>query len=108
MTLYARYLAEREDFSVIESDLGFASFKVLGDTIYLRDIYVLPEHRRMNVAARLADEVCDVGRIYKCKTLTGSVDPKLASAAESMQALLGYGLRPIGIQGTLVIFEKEL
>lgn len=108
MTLYARYIAEREGFSIIENEHGFATFIVSGDTIYLRDLYVVPEKRRSNVATELVDDVCMVGRTYKCKILTGSVSVKAFTATESLKAVLAYGMRVLGIQGELITFEKEL
>lgn len=108
MTLYARYIAEREGFSIIENEHGFATFVIGEDSIYLRDLYVIPDKRRSNVATSLVDEVADVGRTYKCKLLTGSVSVRSHTATENLTAVLAYGMRVRGIQGDLITFEKEL
>jgi len=108
VTLYARYIAEREDFSIIETDQGFATFKVVAHTIYLRDLFVLPEFRRTKVASELCDQVCRVGRSLECTTLVGSLDPKALNANDGLRAILSYGLKLKGQQGSLLYFEKEL
>ena len=108
MTLYGRYIAEREDFSIIETDQGFATFKVVANTIYLRDLFVLPEFRRSKVASELCDQVCRVGRNLDCATLVGSLDPKALNANESLSAIMSYGMKLKGQQGSLLYFEKGL
>lgn len=108
MTLYARYLAERESYSIIEDEIGFASFKIFDDKVYLRDIYVLPEHRQSGYATKLADKVVEVAKRAGCKIMMGSVDPRLNGRDQSVAALMGYGLKISHVQGHLVVFEKGI
>lgn len=108
MTLYSQYLAEREDFSIVEDEFGFATFKIYGETVYLRDLFVVADKRMTGHAKVLAAQVIEVAKRAGCKIMTGSVDAKLKGADASVKVLHAYGMRVTGIQGNLLVFEKEI
>lgn len=109
MSLYGDYIKEREGREIVETADGFATYTFVGqDSCYLVDIYVRPEARKSGVASDLADQVSEIAKEVGCKRLLGSVDPSLSSSRASFMVLLAYGMRPIGIEGNLVFFEKEI
>ena len=109
MSLYADYLKEREGRETVEEQDGFATYCYPSAQVcYLVDIYVAPAARRQGLASKLADRVCEIAKAKGATALLGSVQPDLPSAAESMKALLGYGMRPTHIAGNLVYFVKEI
>ncbi len=61
-TLYAQYLAERTSDEILETQEGFATYRFLNDgkTVYIVDIYTVPDVRGRGYAAGLADKVLDV------------------------------------------------
>jgi hypothetical protein len=108
VSLYADYLKEREDFSIIESELGFASYKCVGDECYLRDLYVIPSHRQTKVASDMADRVCDIAKLHGCTYLLGTVSPQDKNATRNMQVLIQYGMKLVRSSNDLICFIKEL
>ena len=107
-SLYARYVAERENLSVHETDLGFATWSITGVECYVRELYVLPDYRRTGEGSRLTDHVAAVARERGCTLLTGTVDPRATGADASMLSLLAYGMKPRAVVDGLVWFAKEL
>ena len=108
MRQLAQYFQEREGFSCVIRDEGFAAFKIQGDYCYLRDIWVDPDYRKKGMAAEIADEVARQAKNQGCRYLTGSVDTALPSATTSAKVLLAYGMEITGVAGTGLFFRKEL
>lgn len=90
-SLYARYVKEREGFSIIEHPHGFATYKITGDACYIRDIYVVPERRHDKLASHLADEVALLARQQQCTKLVGTVSTSAYGHEASLRVLLAYG-----------------
>ncbi len=62
MSLYAEYLKERTYDEIIETDEGFATYRVIeeGKAVYIVDIYVTPEARKAGLASKLADQIAEI------------------------------------------------
>lgn len=108
-SLYAEYLAERAEVSIIESEVGFATYEFIGtDSCLIKDIYVRPEVRKLHVAAKMADEIAAIARREGCTKLLGTVCPAARGATASIQVLLSYGFRLQSSRDNFIIFEKDL
>jgi GNAT superfamily N-acetyltransferase len=108
MRQLAAYFEEREGFSCVQMDEGFAVYRVDGDTCYLRDIWVERDYRKKGIATDLADRVAALARTLGCRYMTGSVDLSLPSATQSIKVLLAYGMIVTGAVGNGLYFKKEL
>lgn len=108
MTNYAKYLKEREDFDIVENDLGFASYKCLPKECYIRDLYVVPEARKSNEASRLADRIVEIAKSKGIKILTGSVSTLDKNKQVNIQVLTKYGFKQFKQIGELIWFVKEI
>lgn len=110
MTLYAQYIKEREQKDIIETDKGFATYKVYPNgECYLQDIYVIPEARRSRVAYDLADQVVEIAKEKKCHTLVGSVCTDAINPTASMKFVLNYnGMKFHSVKGNMIFFTKDL
>jgi len=107
-SLYANYVLEREGFSTIEDPCGFATYKIVGEECYLRDIYLLPEHRKDGVGRKLADEVSRIALSQGCTKLTGTVCPSTRGSTDSLKALLAYGFAVHESRIDFIVLVKEL
>jgi len=106
--MYAEYIKEREGFDIIETSAGFAVYKVTGEEIYLRDIYVRAECRKRGIASDLADEVAKIGQKAGCRYLVGSVSPQSKTATENIEVLIRYGMTLHKCDSSLMVFFKEI
>lgn len=109
MSLYSDYLKEREDLEVIESEIGFVTYKFREDqTVYIQDIYVKNKFRASGEASRLANQVLDLAKKRNIHVAVGSVDSRANGAVTSDKVLRAYGMRPYTIEGYVTYYCKEI
>jgi len=109
-SLYAQYLRERSFDHIVETDKGFASYRYVkdGKSVYIVDIYVVPEARKEGVAAAMADTIVEEARKKGCTELLGSVCPSAKGSTTSLQVLLGYGMSLQSASNDFIVFSKEI
>lgn len=105
---YFEYLKEKENFDVVQIPQGFATYKIIGEECYLRDIYVAPEFRHSNKAKELSEKVRAEAMKAGCKFLTGSVCLASNNPTRSMKAILGDGFEVVTYKDNLIWFMKKL
>lgn len=108
MSLYPSYLKEREGLEVVETEVGFVTYKLRGKDCYIQDIYVLPEFRKDGIASQMADRVAEISKESGVRILTGSVDARANGAEVSDRVLVAYGMRPYAKEGFVTYYMKEL
>lgn len=105
---FAGYLKEREDVSLLETEHGFATYSIRGEECYIKDIYVIPEHRQQGIASSIADKIISRAKEQNCKYITGSVCPTTNNATTNMKVLVSYGMRLHSSQPNLIVFIKDI
>ena len=109
-SLYSKYIAERTNDKVLEIPEGFATYRYINDnkTVYIIDIYVLPEFRNKKIASELADQIVAEAKQLGCKELIGTVVPSAKGSNTSLKVLLGYGMTLNSAANDVVVFRKEI
>jgi hypothetical protein len=107
---YAQYIAERTHDHIMESDIGFATYRYLDDgkTVYIIDIYISPLYRRGHEASLLANKIVDEAKAKGCTKVVGSVVPSMKNSTTSLKVLLGYGMTLACSTNDLIMFSKEI
>lgn len=108
MGMYADYLHERTEDQIIEGATGFVTYRYLGKTVYIVDLYVIPSERKKHVASALADMVVREAKEKGCNELIGTVQPSAKNSTASMRVLLGYGMSLKSSGVDFIIFSKEI
>ena len=110
MSMYSKYLAEKTEDMIKETDQAFVSYRYLPEskTVYIVDLYVLPEFRNTDVASTLADTIVEEARAKGCTTLLGSVIPSNKNSTVSLRVLLAYGMRLESSTNDFIVFKKEI
>lgn len=82
----------------------------MGDTCYIRDIYVDPVYRKQNMASKMADIIAETAKANGCTRLLGSVCPAANGSTASLKVLLAYGFSLAGLDTArnLIMFYKEI
>ena len=65
-SLYAEYVKEREGYETLETGISFATYRVSGSEIYIRDIFVSRDFRDVDVGRRFIDDVVKIGKDSGC------------------------------------------
>ncbi len=109
LSVYGQYLKERTGRGIVENEDGFASFEYIGDdTVYIVDIFVIPEKRQQRLAATMADSIVAAAVKDGKKYLLGSVDVSANGAEASIKILEAYGMKPHKVAEPMIFFIKEI
>lgn len=106
MSLFSDYIKELDCKDVIETEVGFVIYRIVGHECHVEDIYLLPSHRKKGEATKLCDMV--VERVKdECSTLFGFVNPASKTATESMMSQIAYGFKIHSLnQGRIVLYKE--
>ncbi len=108
-SLYGQYLEERENQSIVESEDGFATYKIFDNgECYLRDIFVVLSKRNLRLATEMADKVVEIAKEHRCHTLTGSVCVDDKNATRNMKVFLAYGMQIQNVIGSMIFLNKDI
>lgn len=108
MSLYAEYLKERTDDLILEEPTGFATYRYLGTSVYIIDIYTVKESRNSGMAAAMADKIVAEAKEKGCNELLGTVIPTAKGSSVSMDVLRAYGMKLKSSENNLIIFRKDI
>jgi len=107
--MYAEYLTEKTEDKIIETPMGFATYRyVPPDTVYIIDLYVRPVYRKNGAASTIADSIVEEAKKNGCKKLLGSVVPSNKGSTNSLKVLLAYGMSLQSSSTDFIIFEKDI
>lgn len=108
MSLYAKYIAEREGKHIVETEQGFATYVFMEKGCYIEDIFVLKEYRDTGVAAHLADIITDIAKEKGYNKLFGSVVPSANNSTVSLKVLLAYGFKLESCSNNFILMVKDI
>lgn len=108
MSLFAKYIKERENAELLQHDWGFATYKVGPDYIYVQDFFVDKEERKNGRAQQLMIELIAVATEAGKSSLIGSVDPKDPNSSTMTSIMFSRDFKLISCDGTLIYLKKDL
>lgn len=106
--MFKEYFKELKNLEVYESENGFVLYRIQPPYLYIRDIYVKPEHRRSHLAATMADGLAEFAKTLGCTHMLGDVEPSNQGATASVKVLLAYGMSVAEANQDEIIFIKEI
>jgi GNAT superfamily N-acetyltransferase len=108
LSLFGKYILERQNKQIIENEFGFATYYFENVHCYIEDIYVVPEKRKSDIAKTFADEITQIAKDKNCKWLIGSVKPSANGSTASLKVLLAYGFQLHKCFDDFIWFRKDL
>lgn len=109
MSMYGDYIKEKTQDLILETSTGFATYRYVDEkTVYIMDLYVLPEWRNTKVASHLADEIAEEAKKKGCSKMLGSVVPSNKNSTASVKVLIAYGMNLKSSSNDFIVFEKEI
>ena len=72
---------------MVEDEYGFYHYSLHPDCLYINNVYVSPEYRRVRIGKRYLREMAQVARIKKYKQIIGAVS---LSNRQSEKVLMMY------------------
>ncbi len=107
-SLYAQYIYERQNKSIVEDENGFASYYYINDSCYIEEIYVKRDSRNKGIASKYADYITADAVSKKAKQLIGSVNLNTNDPTTSMKVLLAYGFKLASAGDNMIYLTKAL
>lgn len=110
MSLYADYIREITNDFIIETEEGFATYRYLneGKTVYIVDIYVVPNLRGKRITSKLANLIAAEAKAKGCKELIGTINPISPCSTSSMKAQFHFGMQLHSISNNAIILRKDI
>lgn len=108
MSLYGKYIKEREGKEIIENDYGFASYSVTPDGIYVENIYILPTFRKSGIAVDLEKQIIEIIKQKGLKYLYSSVAINTPDCSANLARLIKHGARLHSAANNLIFCVKEV
>ncbi len=109
MSLYSDYIKEITNDGIIEIEEGFATYRYINtQTVYIIDIFVLPEHRKKRIAFKLVDMIVQKAKERGCTELLGTVSPTSPVGTISMKGHLAYGMTLHSVANNAIILKKDI
>jgi GNAT superfamily N-acetyltransferase len=105
MQRYANYIKEKCDAELIETDSGFITYSVNGDTVHVHDAYVDADKRRQGASKDLVGRIIE---LEKPKRLTSCLQLSANNVNETLITQLCFGFRLIGANDKELYLVKEL
>ena len=106
--MYGKYITERTNKHIIETDKGFAVYSYTQEGVYVEEIFVERDFRKSGVASELADKIADEAKSKGFKLMFGSVCPAAKGSTASLKVLLAYGFELLSSQDNLIFMKKEI
>lgn len=76
--------------------------------VYIQDLYVLPEHRKSHIAAKMADEVGQIAKAKGYGVMFGTVSKHSKTPDRSREVLTRYGMDLYAEDKDTYWYAKEL
>ena len=109
MSLYGKFIKEREGKEIVEDHRGFATYSFLdADRVYIENIYIAEDYRQTGVASEFYDQIASIAKAKGCTKLLGSVCPLTAGATTSVKILLACNFELDSSINNLIFFIKSL
>ena len=108
-SLYAQYLKERTNGECLEIEHAFATYHFVGtDSLYIEDVYVVPEYRRSRKSTELWNKIVEIAKQKGITKILGSVDLSLPSRDVSIKWIYERDMRISHVQNNMLYFIKEV
>lgn len=107
-SMFAKYMKEREGAETIESHKGFICYKFEDSSCVITDIYIDTAFRKNYVGSDFGKEVEEKAIENNIHTMYCYADQNALNYEESVEFILNNNYKLEDIQGSRVLFKKEI
>lgn len=110
MSMYAEYIREKTSDLITETSRGFIVYRFLEDkrSVYIVDLYIVPEWRNKKEAWSMADEVVTLAKSRGCTRFMAGLVPSNKKSTDSLKVLLAYGLLLDSSSTDFIVLGKDI
>lgn len=107
-SLYANYISERQNGSVIENDDAFITYKINGDECFILDMYVKKEKRTAGIGKKIVGELEAIALSENCKFISANIHLFDRNANSTLLASLMTGFDVVRADVGIITIIKNL
>lgn len=106
---YGLYVKELEGLEIIESNRGFATYKIKDEEkeLWVYDVFIRPDYRGCGIALRYMQELEELAMSSKCDSLMSITNKNNNNWQRSTDLLIEFGFIVEGISDDGTIFLKK-
>lgn len=108
MSLWAQSCEEYDETKCIEYDWGFITYRFINDVVFMPDLYIVPDKRRLGFGLRLLTEVESIAKREGKLWLASEIRLSSKGAVEALKAHLGVGFKPTSAQSDIIVMSREV
>lgn len=107
-TLYADYVAERENMRFLEREDCFCQYKVRDGELYIAHMFVKPEARKSGVGSFLIHSLKGIAKHEGCRALTAIVDLSVGDPENTLLGALKVGFKINQAMNNVLLIKIDL
>jgi GNAT superfamily N-acetyltransferase len=105
---YGLYIYEREGKFIVEDSRGYATYVYWPDALYIEDMFVKPEFRKLGTGTELADAIYELARARGVRKVVTTVVAKAGGSTESIKAILAHGFKLDSTNNEFIFLTKNI
>jgi len=107
-TLYAKYIKERENFDVLETDSSFLTYKIKENSCFIGHAYVEKSARKKGGLRHIINDLSIIAKRNGCETITGAIDLRDSGASVTLLASLKIGFKVFQAESGVILIAKKI
>jgi GNAT superfamily N-acetyltransferase len=106
--MFEEYFKEKKSLECFKNEYGFILYRIVERDLYIRDFYILPEHRRKGIAFAMTDKLVFAAKSLGCNRIVADVEPEDSNSTESLKFILAYGFELNSSDENEILLTKEI
>lgn len=101
-------MLERESAFVLDVEGGFCIYKLLENSLYLQDIFVVKELRKTGLTRKMFNQIKEAAIVNAKPEIIGSVVVGSPGAEHSVAIMLAEGFKMAAVENNVIWFSYEV
>lgn len=107
-TLYAKYMKERSNAEILETESGFIVYRIVGKECFIVDMYFDRDKRGTKLPTQLVNELGEVAKESGCECITANIHLSDKMAAKTLTSTLKFGFSLVRADAGILLIAKDL
>jgi hypothetical protein len=110
-TLYAKYILEREEMNILEDEYCFVTYRILGQSLYVKDAHIEESKRGGFTYKRFLNELIEIAKAQDCRAIMTTVYLWDKNKDYNLQCNLKAGFKVVSVgleEGGFITLAKNI
>lgn len=107
-SLYAKYLEEKTNIEILESDYGFVTYEIQDTRCYISDVFTIKEKRLEGLMLKMCLEVGEIAKARGCDCVIGTVILSNKDSTEGLKACISMGMKLLKAENNVIYLIRDI